>query len=75
MGAQRPYRTSVFTESNTPIQYEEPDAREVVQLIQQAGRKAVAIPGYLRNAEFCRRLVRDAHAELGGLDILVNCAS
>ena len=75
MGAQRPYRTSVFTESNTPIQYEEPDAREVVQLIQQAGRKAVAIPGDLPDAEFCQRLVRDAHSALGGLDILVNCAS
>lgn len=53
---------------------EEPDAREVIKLIQDAGRKAVAIPGDLRDAEFCRRLVNDAHSALGGLDILVNCA-
>lgn len=53
---------------------EESDAREVIKLIQDAGRKAVAIPGDLRDAEFCRRLVNNAHSALGGLDILVNCA-
>ncbi len=53
---------------------EEPDAREVVDLIRQAGRKAVAIPGDLRDAAFCRRLVADAVKGLGGLDILVNNA-
>ncbi|MBV9891432.1 MAG: SDR family oxidoreductase [Rhizobacter sp.] len=50
---------------------EEPDAREVVELIRQAGRKAVAIPGDLRDEGFCRRLVEEAVRELGGLDILV----
>ena len=54
---------------------EEPDAREVVQLIQAAGRKAVAIPGDLREESFCRRLVSQAARELGGLDILVNNAA
>jgi NAD(P)-dependent dehydrogenase (short-subunit alcohol dehydrogenase family) len=50
---------------------EEPDAREVVALIRQAGQKAVAIPGDLRDAAFCRRLVDDAVRQLGGLDIVV----
>ena len=50
---------------------EEPDAREVVDLIRQAGRKAVAIPGDLREEAFCRRLVEEAVRELGGLDIVV----
>jgi NAD(P)-dependent dehydrogenase (short-subunit alcohol dehydrogenase family) len=50
---------------------EEPDAREVVDLIRQAGRKAVAIPGDLRSATFCRQLVDKAVSGLGGLDILV----
>ena len=50
---------------------EEPDAREVVALIEKAGRKAVAIPGDLRDEDFCKRLVADAVAGLGGLDILV----
>jgi hypothetical protein len=34
---------------------EEPDAREVVELIRRAGRNAVAIPGDLRSEAFCRR--------------------
>ncbi|KAA0578536.1 SDR family oxidoreductase [Azospirillum sp. B21] len=50
---------------------EEPDAREVVALIEAAGRKAVAIPGDLREEAFCRQMVADAVAGLGGLDILV----
>lgn len=54
---------------------EEPDAREVIELIRAAGRKAIAIPGDLREEAFCRRLVERAAAELGGLDILVNNAA
>jgi len=50
---------------------EEPDAREVVALIRDAGRKAVAIPGDLRDEAFCRRLVDEAVSGLGGLDIVV----
>jgi NAD(P)-dependent dehydrogenase (short-subunit alcohol dehydrogenase family) len=50
---------------------EEPDAREVVDLIRQAGRKAVAVPGDLRSATFCRQLIDKAITGLGGLDILV----
>ena len=53
---------------------EEPDAREVVSLIRASGRKAVAIPGDLREAAFCRRLVDEAVQGLGGLDILVSNA-
>ncbi|MFP2895216.1 SDR family oxidoreductase [Corallococcus sp. 4LFB] len=54
---------------------EEPDAKEVVALIQAAGRKAVALPGDLRNEAFCTKLVADAVKQLGGLDILVNNAA
>lgn len=53
---------------------EEPDAREVIELIQQAGRKAVAIAGDLREESFCGRLVSETIAKLGGLDILVSNA-
>jgi NAD(P)-dependent dehydrogenase (short-subunit alcohol dehydrogenase family) len=53
---------------------EEPDAKEVVELIRAAGRKAVAIPGDLREESFCKRLVDQAVRELSGLDILVNNA-
>jgi NAD(P)-dependent dehydrogenase (short-subunit alcohol dehydrogenase family) len=53
---------------------EEPDAKEVVALIREAGRKAIAIPGDLREASFCRQLVTKAIEGLGGLDILVSNA-
>ncbi len=53
---------------------EEPDAREVLDLIRQAGRKAVAIPGDLREEAFCKRLVAEAVSGLGGLDIVVSNA-
>ena len=53
---------------------EEPDAREVIALIKAEGRKAVAIPGDLRDEAFCKKLVADAVAGLGGLDIVVNNA-
>ncbi len=54
---------------------EEPDAREVIQLIRDAGRKAVALPGDLRDEAFCQRVIADAVRQLGGLDILVNNAA
>lgn len=51
---------------------EEPDAREVIELIRAAGVKAAAIPGDIRDEAFCTRLVAEAVGQLGGLDILVN---
>lgn len=54
---------------------EEADAKEVMALIKAEGRKAIAIPGDLREEAFCQRLVAEAVKELGGLDILVNNAA
>jgi NAD(P)-dependent dehydrogenase (short-subunit alcohol dehydrogenase family) len=54
---------------------EEADAREVVELIRAAGRKAVALPGDIKSESFCNKLVADAVKGLGGLDILVNNAA
>ncbi|MBB3564449.1 hypothetical protein FHX06_005813 [Rhizobium sp. BK512] len=53
---------------------EEPDAKEVIALIEKEGRKAVALPGDLREEAFCTKLVEDAAAALGGLDVLVSNA-
>ena len=50
---------------------EEPDAREVVELIKGAGRNAVAIPGDIRSEAFNNRLIAEGNRRLGGLDILV----
>ncbi|MCU1513447.1 MAG: short-chain dehydrogenase/reductase [Microbacteriaceae bacterium] len=53
---------------------EETDARRIVDLIEAAGRTAVAIPGDVKDAAYCRELVESTVRQLGGLDILVNNA-
>jgi NAD(P)-dependent dehydrogenase (short-subunit alcohol dehydrogenase family) len=53
---------------------EEPDARQVLQLIKEEGRVGLALPGDLRDEAFCKKLVADAVSGLGGLDIVVNNA-
>jgi NAD(P)-dependent dehydrogenase (short-subunit alcohol dehydrogenase family) len=53
---------------------EEPDAREVVQLVRAEGRKCVPLPGDLREEAYCKRLVEQAISGLGGLDIIVSNA-
>ncbi|GAB2985210.1 SDR family oxidoreductase [Frigoribacterium salinisoli] len=58
----------------TYLPEEEDDARHVVEVIEAAGRTAVAIPGDLTDAAFCRELVARAVEGLGGLDALVNVA-
>ncbi len=50
---------------------EQADAKDVIRLIEAEGRKAVALPGDVGDQGFCRALVADAVAALGGLDILV----
>src|SRR5579859_3861742 len=54
---------------------EEDDAREVIRLIQAAGRKGVALPGDIRDEVFCNSMVNRAVLELGGLEILVSNAA
>jgi NAD(P)-dependent dehydrogenase (short-subunit alcohol dehydrogenase family) len=53
---------------------EEADAKEVVDLIEAEGRKAVALPGDITDEGFCRQVVAETVQALGGLDILVNNA-
>jgi NAD(P)-dependent dehydrogenase (short-subunit alcohol dehydrogenase family) len=47
------------------------DASEVVSYIEQAGTKAVALPGDISEEQTCQSIVSDAIKQLGGLDILV----
>ena len=54
---------------------EEPDAREVIDLIRAENRKALALPGDLRDRDFCAGLIARAVDGLGGLDILVSNAA
>jgi NAD(P)-dependent dehydrogenase (short-subunit alcohol dehydrogenase family) len=57
------------------LESEEGDARETCRLVEEAGRKAVATPGDLRDEDHCTSLIQDAVSKLGGLDILVNNAA
>ena len=50
---------------------EEPDAREVIALIEGEARIGLAIAGDIRDETFCQKLVTQAVKGLGGLDILV----
>ena len=53
---------------------EEEDAQVIKGLIEEAGRKAVCLPGDLKDADYCISVVQQAAEALGGLDILVNNA-
>lgn len=53
---------------------EEEDAAEVIEFIKNEGRKAVALPGDIKDEKFCFSMVAQAASALGGLDILVNNA-
>ncbi|WP_151736832.1 SDR family oxidoreductase [Paenibacillus tengchongensis] len=53
---------------------EEADAQEVVKLVEEAGRKAVALPGDIKDEAYCEQLISTAVEQLGGIDILANIA-
>jgi NAD(P)-dependent dehydrogenase (short-subunit alcohol dehydrogenase family) len=54
---------------------EQDDGDETVRLIEETGRKALSLPGDVTDAAYCRDMVEQTVAELGGLDILVNNAA
>ena len=54
---------------------EHEDARETARLVEEAGRRAVLVPGDISVETHCQELVRRAVAEFGRLDILVNNAA
>lgn len=53
---------------------EQEDADQVLALIRDCGRKGFSIAGDIRDEAFCRVLVEQAIAKLGGLDIIVSNA-
>jgi NAD(P)-dependent dehydrogenase (short-subunit alcohol dehydrogenase family) len=56
------------------LSIEQPDAKEVLDLIEAAGGRAIPLPGDICDESFCKELVSEAHHRLGGMDILVNNA-
>ncbi|MVA82242.1 SDR family oxidoreductase [Agrobacterium vitis] len=54
---------------------EHEDANETKRWIEEAGQKAVLVPGDIQDAQHCRSIIETARAELGAIDILVNNAA
>ena len=54
---------------------EDEDARDTKRLVEEAGRKAVLMPGDIKTSAHCRAIIDKAVSELGGIDILVNNAA
>jgi len=54
---------------------EQTDAEETRAAIEREGRRALLIPGDVRESEFCRDAVERTVSEFGKLDILVNNAA
>ncbi|WP_369056562.1 SDR family oxidoreductase [Kineococcus terrestris] len=54
---------------------EEEDARTTVRHVEDAGRRAVAVPVDLTTEEACQEVVDRAVAEFGRIDVLVNNAA
>lgn len=59
----------------TYLPEEEEDARQTERLVEEAGRKAVAVVCDIREEEQCRALVDRAVTEFGRIDVLVNNAA
>ncbi|MCL6423056.1 SDR family oxidoreductase [Brachybacterium sp. JHP9] len=54
---------------------EQEDAEETRRWIEKSGRRALLLPGDIREEELARSLVTETVEKLGGLDILVNNAA
>lgn len=54
---------------------EDDDARETARWIEEAGRKAVLVPGDISSAGHCRAIIDKAVEAFGRIDILVNNAA
>lgn len=54
---------------------EDDDAKETQRWVEDAGRKAILVPGDIQNPSHCRAIIDKAAQELGGVDILVNNAA
>ena len=54
---------------------EEQDAAETERWVTQAGRRALRLPGDIRNEQHCNQMIDRAFQEFGKLDLLVNNAA
>jgi NAD(P)-dependent dehydrogenase (short-subunit alcohol dehydrogenase family) len=57
------------------LEEEEADAKHTAELVREAGRQAVLVPGDLQHEHQCEQIVQRAVAEFGRIDVLVNNAA
>ncbi len=57
------------------LEAEDEDAQRTAALVQDAGRRALCVPGDLTSEEVCRELVDKSVEEFGRIDVLVNNAA
>ncbi len=57
------------------LEEEEPDAGETAQVVEEAGKKAIKVPGDISEEFRCQALVQRAVEEFGKIDVLVNNAA
>src|ERR1700712_2157595 len=54
---------------------EDEDARDTARLVEEAGRKAVLVPGDVSEPQHCRDIIAQAVEAFGKVDVLVNNAA
>ncbi|QYG02852.1 MULTISPECIES: glucose 1-dehydrogenase [Massilia] len=54
---------------------EHDDAKETARLVEEAGRRAILVPGDIAAPAHCRAIIDKAVAEFGRIDVLVNNAA
>jgi hypothetical protein len=54
---------------------EDEDANDTKRLVEEAGRKAILIPGDIQSSAHCRAIIEKTISQLGRIDILVNNAA
>ncbi|WP_137173889.1 glucose 1-dehydrogenase [Massilia sp. HP4] len=54
---------------------EHDDAQETARLVEEAGRRAILVPGDIADRAHCRSIIDKAVAEFGRIDVLVNNAA
>src|SRR5215218_6627858 len=57
------------------LEEEESDAEEAARAVEDAGRKAVRVPGDIAEEDRCQDLIQKAVDEFGRIDVLVNNAA
>ena len=57
------------------LEDEESDAQETARVVEEAGKKAVKVPGDITEEAQCQRIIEKAVEEFGSIDVLVNNAA